>query len=130
MLKVEKVDRICLGVPDLQEGIKTFNKLFGFEFGFVGDVKLPSGDVIQAALSNQGIELVESPGKPVHVRSFHFKVTDLEEAKSWVQENGIKITGEFPMGGMDEAVMDLFGLRGILINYQGDDPVAAVKSKP
>jgi hypothetical protein len=129
VMKVEKLERLCLGVPDLEEGIKSFNNIFGLEFEFVGEVVLPNGAKIKAAISQQGFELVEVPGKAIHFRSFHFKAKDLEEAKSWVQDNGVKVLSEFSVGQMDEVVLDLFGMRAILVNYPGDDPIAAAKGE-
>lgn len=126
-VKVEGLDRLCIAVPNLQEGIDLFKKLLGLEFEFVGEATLPNGDTIKAAISNQGMELVEVPGREIHFRSFHFKVKDMTEAKDWVQQNGVKVVSEFSVGQMDEMVLDLCGLRAILINYPGNDPAAAAK---
>lgn len=126
-MKVERLDRICIAVPDLEMGKKRFQEVLGLEFEFTGEVALPDGKRVKMALSNQGIELLEVPEREVHLRSFHFKVKDLQEAVAQVRENGIEILSEFSVGSMDEAVMDLFGLRGIFIDYPGNDPALAAR---
>lgn len=128
-MKVDRLDRLCLGVPNIEEGIALFKKLLGLEFEFVGVAVMPNGNNIKAAISNQGLELVEVPGKEIHFRSFHFKVNDLNEAKEWVQQNNIKIMSEFSVGQMDEMVLDLCGLRTVLINYPGNDPAVAANMR-
>ena len=126
-MKVEKVDRLCIGVPNLEEVKSLMEKIFGIAFEFVGDVSMPDKTLMKAAISNQGIELLEVPGKEVHMRSFHFKVNNLDEAKEWVKQHDIKILSEFSVGKMDEVVLDVCGLRTVMINYPGTDPAAAAK---
>ncbi len=128
-MKVEGLDRLCIAVPNLEEGKALFGKILGLEFEFSGEAALPGGPPIKIALSNQGVELIEVPGKEMHLRSFHFKVNDLAEAKDWVQQNGVKITNEFSVGQMAEVALDLNGLRTILINYPGTDPAAAARGE-
>lgn len=128
-MKVEGLDRLCIAVPNLADGIALFKKILGLEFEFVGEAVMPNGGKITAAISNQGVELVEVPDREIHLRSFHFKVKDLSEAKDWVQQNDVKVLSEFSVGQMDEMVLDLCGLRAILINYPGNDPAAAAKGE-
>lgn len=124
-MRVERLDRLCIGVPDLDEGIAKFGRALGLDFGFSGESVLPDGTTIRLAISNQGVELLETPGKEIHLRSFHFRVSDLRAAAEEVREHGIPIISEFSVGQMDEKVLDLFGMRAILINYPGDDPAKA-----
>lgn len=126
-MRVERMDRICIGVPDMEKGKESFRRVLGLDFEFTGNVDLPGGKKAKMALSNQGIELLEVPQREVHIRSIHFKVADIEEAAKHVRKNDIKILSEFSVGDMDEMVMDLFGLRGILIAYPGDEPAKAAK---
>jgi len=128
-MKVERLDRLCITVPNLEEGMELFRKVLGVEFEHAGETVLPNGSKIKLALSNQGVELLEVPGKEMQIRSFHFKVQDLQEAKAWVQQNGVSVTSEFSVGQMDEMVLDLGGLRTVLINYPGDNPAAAAKGE-
>lgn len=124
-MKVDRLDRICIAVPDLEEGMALFRKSLGLEFEYVGDIEGKN----KLALSNQGLELLEVPGREMHLRSFHFKVKDLKEAKDWVEGQGVRVVSEFSVGQMDEMVLDLGGLRTILINYPGSDAAAAAKGK-
>lgn len=124
-MKVEHLDRLCLGVPDLEEAKETFGKLLGLTFEFSGRNQMPDGSEVNLAISNQGIELLEVPGRPIHLRSFHFKVNGIEEAARHLKEQGVEVISEFALGDMDEKVLDLFGLRAILIDYPGEDPAKA-----
>ena len=124
-MNVERLDRLCIAVPELEEGKALFGRVLGLTFEFSGDVELPGGKKVRMALSNQGIELLEVPDREIHLRSFHFKVDGIEAAAEHVRAQGIPITSEFSVGAMNEKVMDLFGLRAILIDYPGDDPAAA-----
>lgn len=128
-MRVERLDRLCIGVPDLEEGIALFHRVLGLDFEFSGENVMPAGNTIRLALSNQGIELLEIPGQPIHFRSFHFKVNGIEEAAQAVKAEGIDIVSEFSVGKMDEKVMDLFGLRAILIDYPGNDPARAAADR-
>lgn len=126
-MKVERLERICVAVPNLEEGVASFNRVLGLDFEFVGEADLPGGVKAKLALSSQGVELLEVPGKNIHIRSFHFKVQDMNEAREWMAEQEIKVLSEFSVGKMDEMVLDFFGLRSILVNYPGNDPIKAVK---
>ena len=128
-MKVKNLDRLCIGVPKLDEGMALFSKVLGLEFEFSGENVMPNGNTIKLAISNQGIELLEVPDQKIHFRSFHFKVNDIEAAAQDVKAQGIDIVSEFSVGQMDEKVMDLFGLRAILIDYPGDDPGKAAAGK-
>lgn len=126
-MKVERLERICIAVPNLKEGIDSFSRILGLDFEFAGETDLPGGARINIAVSSQGVELLEMPGKEIHIRSFHFKVKDMDEARESMKEKDIKIMSEFSVGKMDEMVLDLFGLRSILVNYPGNDPIKAIK---
>lgn len=126
-MRVERLDRLCIGVPELEKGKEIFGRVLGLEFQFTGNVDLPDGKTGKMALSNQGIELFEVPDREIHLRSFHFKVSDIEAAADHMRKNDIDIISEFAVGAMDEKVLDLFGMRGILIEYPGDDPAKAAR---
>lgn len=124
-MKVERLDRLCIGVPNLEEGMALFGRTLGLEFEFFGENVMPNGNTIRLAISNQGIELLEVPDKEIHFRSFHFKVNGIDQAAEDIKAQGIEIVSEFSVGQMEEKVMDLFGLRAILIDYPGQDPAKA-----
>ncbi|MFB0958047.1 VOC family protein [Proteiniclasticum sp. QWL-01] len=128
-MNIERLDRICIAVPNLEEGKQRFGKLLGIRFEFSGEVTMPDGKIVHMALSNQGIELLEVPDREVHVRSFHFKVNDLEEAVQQVRDRNVDVLGEFRVGDMKEAILDLMGLRALLIEYPGTDPALAAKGE-
>ena len=77
-MKVKNLDRLCIGVPKLDEGMALFSKVLGLEFEFSGENVMPNGNTIKLAISNQGIELLEVPDQKIHFRSFHFKVNDID----------------------------------------------------
>ncbi len=127
-MKVEKLERLAIGVPNLEEAMKDFSRIFGidFETGVLEPI-LPGETKIRCAVSTKGVELVEKPGKAIAVASFHFRVKDLDEATAWVEKNGGTIIGRFSVNQMEEVITNTFGLRIILVYYPGDDPIKAAK---
>lgn len=128
-MKVEKLERIALNVPDLEEAVQVFSRLLGIHFEKKVELKQPDGKEIKAMISSQGLELVQEvpPLTEMGVRSFHFRVPDLDAAKKWVDNNGGKVISEFPVGKVRQAVCKISGLRVILINYPGDDVIQAME---
>jgi len=126
-MEVEKLERLAISVSNLEEGMEKFSKMLGIEFEKVAEPSLPDGTKIRCAFSSKGVELVEMPGKEIGVRSFHFRVKDMDEAKEWVKKNGGKVLGQFSVGEMDEVPCNIFGLRIILVSYPGDDPIKAIE---
>ena len=125
-MKVEKLDRLCITVPNLEKGKDEFLQMLGIKFEKTLETVLPDGKEIRCAISSQGVELVENPENKIAIRSIHFRVEDLDEAQKWVEQNGGKVLSRFLVGRMEEMVCNIFGLRIILINYPGDDPLAAL----
>jgi len=129
-MKVEKLERLAIGVPNLEEAMKGFSQILGVDFETgVLEPAFSDGTKIRCAISSKGVELVEKPGRDTAVASFHFRVNDLEEAAAWVRQNGGKIIGSIEVGSMKEIICNIFGLRIILLTYPGDDPIKAVKGK-
>jgi predicted enzyme related to lactoylglutathione lyase len=128
-MKVDKLERVALNVPNLDEAIKVFSLVLGLEFEKVVELTQPDGKRIKAAISSKGLELLQEfpPLSETSIRSFHFRVPDLEQAKEWVEHKGGKIKGQFMVGKVKEMVCDIYGVRIIIMAYEGDNVIAAME---
>lgn len=150
-MKVEKIDRIALTVNNLDFAIRLFSTVFGTTFDTVHD-KIEKGKVKQerkiteyadkafeetekkVALSPMGLELIETipPTEKEGVRSFHFKVSNLDEAMAEMERKGIRLIGEIKIGGLREAIYspeDLHGARILLVEYETPTAMGAILQK-
>ena len=150
-MKVEKIDRIALDVNNLDSAIRLFSNVFGTTFDTVHD-KIEKGKVkqekkitkyanknfeesqIKVAISPMGLELIETvpPIGKEGVRSFHFKVSNLDEAMAEMERKGIRLIGEIKIGGLREAIYspeDLHGARILLVEYEAPIAMGAILQK-
>lgn len=127
-MKVENLERVALNVPNLEESIDMFKSFLGIDFEKKVELKQPDGKEIRAAISSKGLELLEEtpPLKEMSVRSFHFKVKDLDEAQEWAEKNGGTILGRFSIGDVQQVICKFMDLRIILISYPGADVIKAM----
>ena len=148
-MKVEKLERVSIGVKNLAEAEKLFSDLFG-----ITCTKLPSGITGQlilnepvsdahrafigksrkASFSRIGLELVEKdpPVENEGVRVIYFKVSNLEEAKAEMKRKGIRLLHEERVGGMRQALYGPDGLHGCridLVEYEGPSALDAILQK-
>lgn len=126
---IDKLERVALNVPDLDEAVNVFSQVLGIKFEKIVELTLPDGKQIKAAISSQGMELLEEspPLMETSIRSFHFRVPDLKQAREQVEKSGGKIKGQFSVGKVEEMVCDIYGARIILMSYAGDDVIAAME---
>ena len=141
-MKVEKVDRVAINVKNLDEAVKLFSDLFGITFYRVPQEKLKRtvtehGDrpfeelVHKVAISPIGLHIREesSPVTKEGVFSFHLKVSNLDEAKAEMKAKGIRLLMELTQGGQRGAVYssdDLYGVRIVLVEYEGPSAIEAM----
>ena len=143
-MKVERLDRVAINVKNLDEAKKFFSDLLGTSFEMSPIETLEKKEHIAStsdglvfkgvAISPIGLELMETspPCKEEGIRSFHLKVTDLEEAKADMKRKGVRLVAEFRHGGLKEAIFgrdDLHGIRLVLVEYEGSDAMSAIKQK-
>jgi len=145
-MKIEKLDRVCINVKNLSEAERFFADLFGVTFEEVsgkGEFIKTITDYancafeqtpIKVAMSPIGLELIETtpPTEKEGVRSFHLKVSNLEQAKAEMREKGIRLLAEVKHGGLSEAIFnpdDLHGIRLVLVEYGESNPISAILQK-
>lgn len=144
-MKVEKLDRVAMHVDNLEEAIALFSSILGTRFDMTPREGVKFKKTItehadrafeeirnRIAISPEGIELVEMP-KPQPkegLRSFHLKVSNLEEAKAQMKAKGIRMTAELELGGLKEAIYspeDLHGVRLVLVEYDAPSVISAMR---
>ena len=150
-MRIEKLDRVAVSVFNLDEAEKFFSDLLGIKFYRFQD-KLAAGEITRektitkhadpafeeaktkVAISPTGLELIETapPTKKEEVRSFHFKVDDLDEAVADMELRGVRLLAEVKLGKLREAIysaQDLHGARIVLAEYEAPTAIEAILSK-
>lgn len=133
-MKVEQIDHIHIAVKDLDKAVSFFEKLFGIKF--YDEILVPEWSMKSriAALGPVGIELIQptSPDsvfakfierKGEGVQAISFKVPDLEEAKSEMKSQGIRLVSTVNLGRMKEAQFHPKDAHGVLIELCEYQPV-------
>ena len=145
-MKIEKLEPVGVNVKNLDEAVKLFSDILGTTFVELSDVKgektvtehaeLPFEETkVKIAIDRTGfLALVESipPMKKEGVRSLHFKVPDIEQAKAEMKQKGIRLTADVKVGSMKEAIFstaDAHGVRLILNEYEAPTFVDAMLEK-
>lgn len=128
-MKIDKLERVALNVSNLDEAVNVFSHVLGIKFEKTVELTQPDGRKIKAAISSQGMELLQEipPLNETSIRSFHFRVPDIEQAQEWVEKSGGKVKGQFTVGTVKEMVCEIHGARVILLSYKGDDVIAAME---
>ena len=144
-MKIEKLDRVAIHVNDIEEAIALFSSVLGTRFDMAPREGVKRKKTItehanrafeesrnRVAISPEGIELVEmpKPQPPEGLRSFHLKVSNIEEAKAEMQAKGIRLTAYLELGGLKEAIFspeDLHGVRLVLVEYDAPDAISAMR---
>lgn len=119
----EKIERIAIGVRDLEEAKNRFEDLLGVSF----DEPLQD-DVLKmrAVYSPSGLELVAGtePGTVIDrfvetrgegIFCIVFKVNDIEEAAKVLERKGLKRVGYLKFGGLQELAFHPKGAHGVQI---------------
>ena len=111
MLGIESVNHIGIRISDKQTGIDFYAKLgfellgdAGFEDGHPVIMKHPSGVVVNllgpATIADQTNILMDVDDKYTGITHFALTVSSLDDAKAFMADNGIDITGSFSFGNM------------------------------
>lgn len=157
-MKIEKIERVCLNVENIDEAVKFFSDLFGITFDIRYDVirgkkTIKVGDTVverekiateyadrsfeegdyRVAISPvmEMIQLIPPAGKE-GLRSFAFKVSNIEEAKAEMKAKGVRLLAHIVFPHVKEAIFspdDLHGARLILLEYDAPTAIDAVLQK-
>lgn len=154
-MKIEKLDRVVLGVENMDEAKRLFSDLLGITFDeipFEGveprETKRPGAAAESAnrpsqpagqrrtrvAISPAGLELIErsQPGQKEGFICFHFKVSDYEGAKAEMEKKGIPLRTDITLGTLREAIYpadDLHGATMGLVAYETPTVMEAIRTK-
>jgi len=129
-MKIERLDRVAISVKNLAEATRFFSDLLGIDFYDVGVINLSKEVSIKVAICPLGLELLEQVTPPVKVeglRSFHFKVSDLDEAKTEMEGKGFHPDSEVQLGRLKQVAYNVYGTRLLLIEYDAPDVVTAIR---
>ncbi len=134
MLDIEKVDHVGIRVSDKTRSIEYYQALgfknladTGFDQGHPIIMQHPSGVVLNllgpSNTANDKNILMDVDEKYPGITHVSFKVTSMDEARSFLKDRGIALTGEFTFKGMhaifirdpDRNVIELDA-------YEGEEP--------
>jgi methylmalonyl-CoA/ethylmalonyl-CoA epimerase len=135
MINVERVDRVAIGVRDLEKAMAFFSKTLGITFDVVREHKT---NQYKATYSNVGLELLQPTSKSNAIAKFIdkkgeglisiiFKVSDLEEAKKELEIMGIRLINEVSRGNLKEAIFhpkDFYNVEIALCEYEAPHPAS------
>ncbi len=146
-MEVEKLDGVAVDVKNLDEAIRLFSDILGVTFvKFPEDLKIEEtttehgsrtagGTKPKVAMDRAGLlELIESdpPTEKEGLRSIHFKVSNLEQARAEMKQKGIRLIADIKVGGLKAAIFnpdDLHGIQLYLVEYEASAQVEAVLQK-
>ena len=146
-MSIKRMEYIGVVVDNLEEGVRRFSEVFGYDFDIVDtttlDIQATDGDIPDAkaptggmrlALDKSGVfELVEVAGMEEGFRNIHFRVDDMDEAIADLSSKGLRLVRHFVVGGMREAIFnaeDMYGIRVCLLEYEGPSVAAAMLKVP
>ena len=149
-MKIEKMEVVGIDVHDVEKAARLFEDLLGIKFRHcrfgvdvvpkssatqAADPAAPDINSIRLAIDTTGyLELVETRSTSARegFRNVHFKVTDIEEAKSELKAKGIRLIADSQIGGLREAIFhpdDLHGIRLCLVQYDAASMIDAIYEK-
>ena len=136
----EKIDRVVVGVRDLEKSKEYFSELLGIKFD---QVLVSERLKMQAVYSSFGLELVAATEPDSVVDKFVqtrgegvfaivVKVADLDQAVKMCREKGLRYAGDLEVGGLREVAFhprDAHGVQIVLTAYDACHPatIAALK---
>jgi methylmalonyl-CoA/ethylmalonyl-CoA epimerase len=139
----ERIERVVIGVRDLDASMTFFSDILGVTFD---EPFIVEGENIRAVYSSFGLELVESLAPDSIIDQFIkkrgeglfalvIKVADMDKAVKVFAQQGLRPTGEIQIGGLKEVTFhpkDAFGCPIGLAAYEAKHPatVAALKKLP
>lgn len=134
MLPIDKVDHIGIRVTDKTTSVDFYENLgfetlddIGFEKGHPIIMQHPSGVVLNllgpANTANDKNILMDIEDKHPGITHVSYKVSSLDEARAFLQQQGIEITGSFSFKGLN-AIFFRDPDRNVieLDHYEGDEP--------
>ena len=134
MLGIEKVDHVGIRVSDKTRSIEYYEALgfetladIGFDQGHPVIMQHPSGVVLNllgpSNTANDKNILMDVDEKYPGITHVSFKVASMDEARSFLKDRGIALTGEFTFKGM-QAVFIRDPDRNVieLDAYEGEEP--------
>ncbi len=142
-MKIERIENIGIYVKNLDEAVKLFSEIFGVtlvDITEVGNAKrkrrmtehadrsveeISTRKAIDRTGFFQLVEKIPSTGKEGPF-SIHFKVSNLKEAKAEMERKGIPLITDVLIGGVKEAIYDVYGTRICLVEYEAPTELDAV----
>lgn len=132
-MRVEKIDRVAIAVRSLERAIELFSKVLGVRFD---EVRENDHLKYKAIYSDVGLELIQPTDDSSPVYRFILKrgeglyllilkVSNIEEAKTEMQQKGIRLVGEIRRGELKEAIFhpkDSHGVQIVLCEYNAPHP--------
>lgn len=132
-MRVEKIDRVAIAVRDLGKAMEFFSDVSGVKFD---EIRVNERLKYRATYNGIGLELIEptDESSPVSkficrrgegVYLFVFKVSDIEEAKRFMEQKGVRLVGEIRRGELKEAIFhpkDAYGVQIVLCEYNAPHP--------
>ncbi|MES2482273.1 MAG: VOC family protein [Pseudomonadota bacterium] len=146
-MKVEKIEVFGIDVKNLEKAMTFFSEVFNIEFQHfrlgqdiavqpsavdAADAKQPDLSATRIAIDKRGFfELIETKPEPKREgnRNIHFKVSDMDEAKTELQRRGVRVVADHRVGGLREVILhpdDVFGIRLCLIEYNAPTMIEAL----
>jgi len=142
-MRIEKIDRIAVGVVDLEKAIDFFSDLLGIKFDLPVEELESIGS--RGVYSSFGLELVGALGRgPDLIERFIekkgegvfavvLKVDDMEEGVRHFKEKGLRVMGEWSSGGIREVAFhpkDSYGIQIVLAEYKAPHPATCAYRHP
>jgi predicted enzyme related to lactoylglutathione lyase len=128
-MKVKGIERVALQVKDLDDAMALFSELLGTRFQR-HDVRIGES-ALRLAFSELGLELLqEVPASDDEtLRSFHFRVEDIEEVREAIAAASGEVLAEFSVGEMAHVVTRVGVFRIIFVEYPGNDALSALAGR-
>jgi catechol 2,3-dioxygenase-like lactoylglutathione lyase family enzyme len=134
-----RLDRVTISVKNLEKAKRFFSDLLETTFEDVPEeigkaktkFKFTPADKefrFRFAVSPMGIELIETD-PPVEVeglRNITWRVDDIKQAREEMRRKGIGHVLDLRCGGWKEAIFNVYGVRWVLNEYEGDSVFKAM----
>jgi len=140
-MSFEKIDRVVIAVPKIEEARELFSSMLGIEFE---EVPVPDTLKLRAAYSSFGLELVEATAPNTLIDNFIrkrgegvfavvIKVTNMDDAVKIFEKKGMQRAGEVQYGALREVAFHpkkSHGVQIVLAEYPAKHPaITAILQK-
>ena len=128
---IRKLERVALNVTNLENATALYSRTLGITFEKYGELVQPDGTHVRFAISSGGLELLQEipPRQEASMRSFHYRVDNLDEAKKHIEQHGGVVLGGFNVGAVKELGALIGGIRMFFLEYEGDDIIAEMNKE-